>query len=489
MRYSPSLWQKEFHALDQDEALGGGSAGPGKSLALLMDPMEQVVVEHERCRSGEVKWGESIGWAMHMRREFPRLAQTIARSKLLFPQVDPEARWYEQGVHSHTWIFRSGFRYQFGHLKDNDSFLNYRSAEFTHLGIDEIGEIDSKDVYDEMVLRVRSTDPVLSKMLKVRATSNPCANWVREYFVEPANEGRKVLRKKIRLEDGSDVFRTRIFLPARLSDNPNAEFRRQYETSLRDRPAHIRRALLEGDWYVVPGAFFAEEWDASRVVIKPFKIPSNWRRFRSGDWGFKKACVILWWAVSPEGELVCYRERTFNGPKSRTRMYADEVAEAIKEVEEEAGEWNRMRNQSRLTGPMDTQLWEERGRKGPCMADDMAKVGVGWTRATKGRRMAAMQLIRRLKQRGYMERPGIMFFDTCQNCIRTIPALPTDNSEEANGEVPLKGGPDHWYDAVSYACAANFAAAEPGERIGADDDDYDDPAPTASRGQYGYGGS
>ena len=41
-----SPWGNEFHSLAVDEALGGGSAGPGKSLALLMDPSPQMVVEH-----------------------------------------------------------------------------------------------------------------------------------------------------------------------------------------------------------------------------------------------------------------------------------------------------------------------------------------------------------------------------------------------------------------------------------------------------------
>ncbi len=485
MIYTPSPWGAEFHALDQDEAMGGGSAGPGKSLVLLHDADEQIVVEHARCEAKEVQWGASTGWAIHLRREMPRLQQTMDRARRFFPQMDPGVKWSHE---NHMWTFSSGYKYQFGHLKDNDTYLNYRSNEYTWLGIDEIGEIDSKDIWDELVLRVRSTDPVLSKMRKARAMTNPCANWVRQLFVDPAPEGRKVFRRKITLEDGTAEYRSRLFLPAKLSDNPDPSFRRQYEANLRDKPAHIRAALLDGNWYVVAGAFFADDWDLGRVVIKPFKIPADWKRFRSGDWGYKQPCVILWWAVSPEGELICYRERTYNGPKAKTLMYADEVAESIKEIEMDAGEWNKMRGRSRLSGPMDCQLWEERGRRGPCMADDMARVGVGWTRATKGRRMAAMQVVRRLKQRGYLDRPGLMFFEGCQNCIRTIPALGTDNSQEANGEVPLKGPLDHWYDAVSYAVAANMLPAGSGDFFEGDDDDYDE-SPTANRGNYGYGGS
>jgi hypothetical protein len=482
VKYDPSPWGREFHSLHTDEALGGGSAGPGKSLALLMDPLEQLVVEHERCKVGEVRWGQSAGWALHLRREFPRLEQTIHRSKLLFDKLDPGAKYDST---THKWRFSSGYQYQFGHLKDGDSFLNYRSNEYTWLGVDEIGELDSKDPWDELVLRVRSVDPVLSKMLKARATSNPSANWVREYFVDPAPQGRVIFGRKIRLEDGSEIERTRMFLPARLSDNPNAEFRRQYEANLRDKPPHIRAALLDGDWYVVAGAFFADLWDPLRVLVKPFKIPSGWRRFRSGDWGYKQQCVILWWAVTPEGELICYRERTFNGPKAKTLYDAIGVAEQIREIEKTNSEWNFTRNCSRLNGFMDTQLWEERGHRGPTMADDMAQAGVYWQKATKGRRQAAQQIVKRLRQRGYNDRPGLMFFENCIKCISTIPALATD---DVDPEVPRKGGPDHWYDAVSYAVAANPL---PSGREDArdDDDEADEAASNVNRGRYGYGGA
>lgn len=482
MNYEPSAWQREFHALNTDEALGGGAAGPGKSLALLMDPMEQIVVEHERCAKGHMRWGESQGWAIHLRREFPRLKQTMRRADLLFPKVDPGVKWSGD---DHMWIFSSGYRFQFGHLKDNDTFLNYRSSEFTHLGIDELGEIDEPDVWHELVGRVRTTDPVLAKMLKARAVSNPFPNWVRDYFVDPAPGGRKIIRRGIANDNGEIEYRTRVFLPAKLDDNPSELFRREYKRNLRDKPAHIRAMLLDGDWYASPGAYFAECWDPSLVVIKPYPIPLGWRRFRTADWGYKSECVILWWAVTPDRELICYRERTFNGPKARVLLDAVEVAEKIKEIEKANGEWNNIQNRSRLTGFMDNQLWEERGHRGPTMASDMAAVGVHWQRATKGRLQAAQQLVKRLKQRGYNGRPGIMFFETCIKCISTIPAIGTDKD---NPEVPQDGGPDHWLDATMYACAATMSPSGRDDRK-PDRDEDEDEAPPVDRGRFGYGAS
>lgn len=482
MNYVPSAWGREFHDSQVDELLGGGSAGPGKSLALLMDPGEQIVTEHLRWKRGDFGAGQSAGWALHLRREFPRLEQTIARSKNIFEAMDAGAHYDPQ---SHKWTFSSGYKLQFGHLSEKDSYLNYRSNQYTWLGIDEVGEIESRDTYDELVLRVRSTDPVLSHMLKVRLVSNPCSGWVRDYFVDPCPQGRKILAKKVRLESGEVRTRTRMFLPARLSDNPDAEFRAQYEASLLDRPHHIREALLFGNWYVVPGAFFADAWEKSRVVIKPFVIPPNWKRMRSMDWGFKMPGVVHWWAVTPEGELICYREFKFNGPKMRQKLDAVQCARAIRDIEQANKEWNRMRDCSRLSGPADTQIWEERGQRGPTIADDMIREGVFWFKATKGRRQAAQQMMKRLLQVGYSERPGIMFFESCGYATSTIPALATD---ELDPEVPLKGGDDHAWDSVSYACAANPLPTGD-EGFSRDDDDDPEPTRQAARGKYGYGGA
>lgn len=481
MKYDPSPWGQEFHAMTVDEGLGGGSAGPGKSLALLNDANEQIVVEHARYKADPSRWPGSVGWAIHFRREFPRLEQTIHRSKMLFPRLDPSAKYDEA---RHIWRFGSGYRFQFGHLKDNDSYLNYRSAEYTHLGIDEVGEIEQKDTYDELVLRVRTTDPVLSQMLKTRCVSNPFPNWVREHWVVPNHNGREILKTRIVLTDGSVVWRTRMFLPARLSDNPDPAFRRQYETNLRDKPSHIKAALLDGNWFVVAGAFFADEWDPARVVVKPFKIPASWRRFRSGDWGYKEECVILWWAVNPDGDLICYRELTLNGRKAKRRYDAIQVADRIKEIEVAAGEWNHTRDCSRLTGWMDTQLWEERGHRGPTMADDMAAVGVYWKKATKGRKQAAQQFVKRLNEHGVNDEPGVMFFENCNGCITTIPALGTDPADK---EKPADGGPDHWWAAVSYAVAANpLPAGNEDAGFAWDDDDDAQPA-QRNWGTMGYG--
>ena len=116
--YTPAPVQQEFHICTANEILLGGAAGPGKSLALLMDPIQtQLIGEHQRWQRGEIV--ESAGWALHLRREFPRLEQTIERAHRLFRQFDSGARWEAA---NQRYTFSCGYKVQFGHVRTKNSW-------------------------------------------------------------------------------------------------------------------------------------------------------------------------------------------------------------------------------------------------------------------------------------------------------------------------------------------------------------------------------
>ncbi len=439
LQYDPAPVQTEFHKCTAREALLGGAAGPGKSLCLLMDPLQtQLFFEHERWRRGEIR--ESVGKAIHFRRQFPMLEETIQRSQRMFPLIDSGAKYDTQ---KHTWIFRCGYMLQFGHIQNEADRFNYTSNQYTHIAYDELCEF-TPEQYHFVNTRLRTSDPFLRPLLRIRAATNPAGNWVRDYFVDPAPKGRVLLTKIITRDDGTTEKRSRIFIPATLKDNPDPGFRAQYEIELRDKPAHIRLALLNGDWYVVAGAFFAAEFDPAVHVCEPFRIPSGWFRFRSMDWGYKSHGVVLWWAVNTDGQMFCYRELSFRGRD------ALDLAEDIRAIEIEADEWDMNKDCSRLSGPADTQIWEQRGTIGPTIVESMQEVGVFWEKCTKNTRASVAQFIQRLRDRsGEQRTPGIRFFNTARMCIRTIPARGTNPNDP---ELPEDGGDDHWLDAVRYAC-------------------------------------
>lgn len=488
--YKPSAWGHEFHMLTQHEALGAGSAGPGKSLVLLWDPIYQMVEEHRRCTDPNHPYplepGQSVGWALHLRRIMPMLEHTIQRAHKYFPKIDPGCRWEAK---SHTYVFTSGYRYQFGHCKDKDSWMQYHSAEFTHIGYDEAVQF-TEEQFNQINTRLRSSDPVLRKSLKIRLMSNPVMtveegvniqvenpHWVRERFVDPAPQGRVEHQKKILMMDGTTHTHRWIYLPARLSDNPDPAFRRSYEERLQTMPKHIREAMLDGNWYMVPGSYYGDSWIPNIHVRKPFKIPADWPQWRSMDWGFKNPGCVHWYAMDPDGDIFVTRELTFQGKD------VGQVSREIEEIEREMKVWKSGR--SLLRGPADTQLWEERGDIGKTKGEEFAARGIMWTRADKrSRARNAQAVLSRLQDhRNETVPPGLAFFHHCRNALRTIPVIA---AHPKNPEVPVDGGEDHWHDSICYGVA--YAA---GTRLSSphlDDEDDDMERETGTRrGRWGYG--
>jgi hypothetical protein len=282
--------------------------------------------------------------------------------------------------------------------------------------------------------------------------------------------------------DGTEESETFIYLPAKLSDNPNEAFRKNYEKKLSALPSHMRQALRDGDWFVTAGSFYAEYWNKQMHVCRPFRVPRTWRFFRSMDWGFKSPGCIHWWALDHDGTMYCIKELTFRGQTDA------QVAAMVKEIEVEMGLWKN--GHSLITGPADTQLWEDRGNSGKTKAQVFVEAGVPWAKANKkSRRANAQQVIKRLTDHGYgTKTPGLVVFETCLKLLHTMPAVQTSINDP---ETPMDTSDDHWHDSALYACA--YAAAgtvgAPGryEDDPDDDDDKDDDHDSERRGRDGYG--
>lgn len=417
------------------------------------------------------------------------LEAAIKYAHRVFPVIDDRVKWNEN---KGTFTFRSGYTYQFSHCHDSEDWNNFLSFGFTYIAYDELIQFEEEQ-YDQINTRLRSSDPVLRSMLKIRAMSNPLMkrdkgenfsiknpNWVRNRFVKPAPEGKTTLVKHIKMDDGTVEKWTYIYLPAKLSDNPSLEFRKTYELQLQSKKPHIRQALLRGDWFVTAGSYHAEEWNKDLHVVPPFAVPKEWPKWRSMDWGFKLPGIVQWWAMDEDGNIICVKEMKFQG------MTDEEVAEAIIQVEQGL-KWTKGRT-SKLTGPADTQLWEQRGDSGKSKAQAMADKGVYWTKADKRSRLRNAELLTaRLKDHdGGTKTPGIRFFNCCEEIIELLPSVGTSDK---NSEEPADGNDDHAYDATLYSCAyASHGPAGLGWTSKDEDDDDDDKEdPPARRGRWGYG--
>lgn len=495
--YQPSPWAARFHTATADEVLGGGAAGPGKSLTLLFDPLvSQAVVEHARMtqripegmpdwcaeliRKHPIRQGESEGHALHLRRSMPMLLETIDRSRRMFKKFDEHADYSKE---LHCWTFSSGYKMTFGHCRERDSHQDYLSKQYTHLGLDEAYQFEDFQ-YEELDARVRSADPILELLLRSRLMSNPSPGWLKDRFVSPEPKGNVIHRQKVLDPDSGEVtYRTKLFLPAKLSDNPDKKFVAQYKARLLSKPAHMRARYLYGDWDSLEGGFFLDDYNPRVHIIDPFKIPRDWPKFRSMDWGYKTQGVIGWFAIDPDENLYQFYEFNF-------RMMRDvDVAKRVVDIEKRFGFWNQRERKSRLTGVADTQLWEERGDSGKSKAAVFASEGVYWQQADKASiARNAERVVERLRDYDLKKKPGFMLFRDCRKTAEMFSSIAVDenDSSQPDKKSPLK----HWFDVVAYAAAR--ASRGKGSIVmdlhefDRAENDNDEPAPLRAGG-FGYG--
>jgi len=240
-RYIP-IWptprQAAFMALPHLEALFGGAAGGGKSVALLAAALMYVDVP-----------GYSALILRRSYRSFEQHGGLVELSKQWLSGTD--AAWNEA---TSTWRFPSGASLAFRHLHD---IGHLQGSEFSFIGVDELTEVEVQDyLYLFARLRAKAASSIPCRM---RVTSNPVGpgvEWVYQRFlIEGASAGR-------------------IFIPAKFEDNPHLD-QVGYRASLAQLPWFLRGALEEGQWDIRPeGGLFLRRWFEGCFVEYP-RLPSD----------------------------------------------------------------------------------------------------------------------------------------------------------------------------------------------------------------------
>lgn len=446
--YKPQARQKYFHFTTTspkwwaDEILYGGAAGGGKSAAIVGDAFKNA------CKYPNIN-------ILILRRTLNELEGSILLSQL---------NWYPREVCKYqdqkkVWKFFNGSRIWLGYCEAEKDVYRYQGKEFEIIYMDEATHF-TKAQFKYLKSRNRTANQQalgLGLRPQMKLTTNPGGvghAWVKERFIDigPSENVHEVQEIN---DDGELVFvrgvpamSKRVFIPAKLSDNNYIDD--DYEAKLHTLDEKLRKQLLDGDWDTMEGQFF-EGFNRSIHVIKPFAIPSHWRRFTMHDEGYNDPYVSLWGAVDEEGNLYIYRELV----KSKLLSH-EQVAETLRLNNNEDIEYH--------VG--DTSFWNKSKTSGESPAEVFAKAGWPMIQATK-ERVNGWKRVRSwldiYEETDHVtgelyQTSKLKIFENCKDLIKAIPLMiRSDKNPEDMEDHPL----DHTLDALRYGVMSRPAPTKP----------------------------
>ena len=414
--------QTHFLAADEKDVLYGGAAGGGKSYAMLVDPLRYA---HKKAHR-----------ALILRRSMPELREMIDKSRELYPQAFPGAKFREV---EKLWNFPSGAKIEFGFLERDADVYRYQGQAYSWIGFDEITHLPTEFSWNYLASRLRTTDSEIKTYL--RCTANPGgvgSHWVKQRYIEPSETNKSFIGK-----DGL----TRKFIPAKLVDNPYLAEDGVYEQMLKSLPPTQRQQLLEGNWDVAEGAAFTE-FDPKVHVITPFALPLHWERVKGVDYGYASESCCLWGIMDiNDNTLIIYRELYKKG------LTGVELASIITDMETE--------DPFSVSGVLDTAAWANTGTTGPTVGESLIRAGHKLRRADKNRIQGKIQVHEYLKVREN-GRPRLQIFNTCPNLIRELQSIPLSKTNPEDVDTHAS---DHAYDALRYMIMSRPRMESPLERI------------------------
>lgn len=339
-------------------------------------------------------------------------------------------------------VLRNGSEIILNYLDNDNDIYRYQGSEMPIIGVDELTQFPQAWI-EYLLTRNRTSNDNWPVMFM--AGTNPGGighGWVKARYIDPMPP-ESILTQE--LDDGHQV--TRIFIPAKVTDHPNAKFREDYSRKLSAiSDPQLRRALRDGDWDVFAGQVF-KEFSRNTHVIDPFQIPAHWQKWRCMDYGNNNS--VFWLTQDPQTERIfVYREY-------RTTEFTDIKTKARNIKQFEAGE-------DLAYGLADPSIWGGAGdhNTGKSVAQMFLDEGVKWIPANNDRR-AGVAVVHDWLAVANDGLPRMQIFSTCISLIRTLPSLPYDKNRV--DDVDTKAD-DHDYDALRYGLMA-FKQAKPTTRV------------------------
>lgn len=362
-------------------------------------------------------------------REFPRWLGSLQNTR-------------EEGL---GFFLRPEFGGGFIALRNLDKPEKYDSTEFAAIGVDELTK-NPETIFHELRKRLRwpsyqiafdfnpDANPVaLEKrgfpegfIFPFLGTTNPGGighAWVKRYWID------QDLSPELLAEYGVKHF---AFVRSLATDNPHNPG--SYYRDLLSLPEPLRSAYARGDWNLFQGQFF-KEWRREIHVCRAFPIPSYWRQFWSGDWGYARPFFGGTWAVSPEGKVYLTAEQVY---LQRDNGW---IGRELARVHE---------GRNIIYRKLDPSCWDD--SRGVSNAEQLKNAGWSCEKASNDRISGWGRVREHLaweqSDNGALTRePQVQVFDTCTELIRTLPTLIHDKYTVEDLDTD---GEDHGADMFRY---------------------------------------
>ena len=467
--------QTAFLQAPEFEVLYAGSRAPGKTWALLADFAQHVFQ------------GFGANWkGLLIRRTMDRHKEIIQIGNELFPKIFPGVQF---NIMRSYWDFPDGARLILGSIDNLQDYYKYHGSSYPWLGVDELTEFESPDLYIRLMSLSRSTIPGMP--MKVRSTANAYMQgqvWVRDQFhIMQMRDGEIIGPLVQETDDAGHKLPSRRAIKGFIQENPliSADYVQRLAAAATCDAE--RKAWIDNDWSVSPGSPLGDLWAdyKNEIMVPRFmgdEVPETWRLYNSFDFGSAKPSAALWIAVSDgsdvtfcdkikrstlKGDAYIVSELYFWTGKKDTglRIPPTDIAHRILSHEQRQG-FERIRGRV-----ADTSIFGNPDGRDVSIASDMARAGVHFEPAQKrpGSRMQAMEQIRSKMKGAHCppdsvreERGIFIVHDACPQWLRTVPSLPADPSNI--GDV-LSSAEDHLYDCLAYWCLHDWTPSFRSRRI------------------------
>lgn len=420
------------------ETLYGGARGGGKTDAGLIWLIKPYLLNNKRARS------------LVIRKNADDLSDWLDRATFFYQRYGVKVAGKPA-----TLRFPSGYKIKTGHLKDDNAYTKYQGHEYQRILIEELTQIPTEKQYVQLMGSCRSTvDGLDARMF---CTTNPGGighGWVLDRF---KIEHMELHNTKFL---GRDTERTRVFIPAKIEDNPTLIVKDpgyvKYLEGLKYTDEDLYKAWRLGRWDVFAGQFF-KEFNIAKHVIRPFNpkwLDPKYTFVGGMDWGRADPFAMLLslvFKVELPGLKPFYRSITFKefyGTDKSPADWTKEILEGLPQLRK-AGKVVSVLERFQFI-QCDTQIFNTGNDNSVSIKDQFADAysTFQWLlKPASKERIGGWENLHNWLSIAPDGLPYWLITEDCYNLIRTLPKLVHDdiNKEDVNSE-----GEDHAPDAIRY---------------------------------------